>query len=229
MIRIVILSVLIGLTSGCLFGQQPKVDPTPAKPDSVVPIKPIVDKGRVEGHTYTNDTLNFSFNFPETWLIQNDNFEDEIKKQEFELSLAAPDSQSQAARARMNQSLRRVQILVTAYRPMPGSNDIAVLRVSAEDLSANPQIKDAVDYFDAIRESYKAMKLSNDFKYSETQAEKLGRKQFAFLDIVSGGNKKRMYATVRKGFAIMFTLSYNTDSDLATLRQILGDGNFSLK
>jgi hypothetical protein len=129
----------------------------------------------------------------------------------------------------VNQAIKRVNVLLTAYRSMPGSTDNAIVRISVEDLSSNPQIKDAVDYFDAIRAMYVAMKLPPDFKYSETQAEKLGSKQFGYLDASSTAGKKRMYATVRDGFAIMFTLSYSKADDLETFRQVLEQSNFALK
>jgi hypothetical protein len=103
------------------------------------------------------------------------------------------------------------------------------MRVSAEDLSTVPQVKDAVDYFDLMRKTFQSMKLPADFRYSETQAERLGKKQFAFLDVSSKAGKKRMYSTVRDGHAIMFTLSYLRDEDLQTMRQILADGDFGLK
>ena len=227
--RVVPIFVFISFAYFAACAQVKTAEPPLKKPDeTVVPIKTFIDKGSLEGHTYTNKKLNFSFTFPETWLVQNDNFEDEMKKEQFQLSLAAPDSQAQAARARMNKSMRDVQILLTAYHSTPGSNETAVLRVSAEDLKANPQIKDAVDYFDAIRTLYKAMKLPADVKYSETNAEKLGSHQYAFLDISSSGGKKRMYATVRNGFAIMFTIAYTSDGDLLTVRQILTEANFKL-
>lgn len=227
--RVVPIFIFISLAYFTACAQVKKPDPPVKKPDeTVVPVKSFIDKGSLNGHTYTNKTLNFSFTFPETWLVQNDNFEDEMKKEQFQLSLAAPDSQAQAARARMNKSMRDVQVLLTAYHSTPGSNETAILRVSAEDLKANPQIKDAVDYFDAIRALYTAMKLPADVKYSDTNAEKLGSHQYAFLDIASSGGKKRMYATVRKGFAIMFTIAYTSDGDLLTVRQILTEANFKL-
>ena len=111
---------------------------------------------------------------------------------------------------------------------MPGSADNAIMRISAEDLASVPQIKDAVDYFDAMRGQFRSMTLPADFRYSETQAEQLGRKQFAYLDSSSKAGKKRLYATVRNGYAILFSLSYNSDADLQTMRQILSDGDFAL-
>ena len=112
---------------------------------------------------------------------------------------------------------------------MPGYPDIAVVRISVEDLSPNPQIKDAVDYFDAIRAMYKTMKLPPDFKFSERQAEQLGSAQLGYLDASSSAGKKRMYAIVRGTRAILFTISYTKDEDLQTFRGVIEQGNFTLK
>lgn len=227
---------------GCLFviclfafvctGQtKPKPKPTPEKTDAAkAPIaKNALDRGTVTGRTYRNESLRFEITFPDTWLIPGDDFEAEMKKQGFDLSLKAPANVGLQARAKLNQALKKVTILVTAYRSMPGSAENAIMRVSIEDVTPVPQIKDAVDYFDAMRIQFKAMTLPPDFTYSETQAEQLGRKQFAYLDTSSKSGKKRLYATVRDGFAILFTLSYNTDGDLQTMRQILLQGNFAFR
>ena len=229
---LLLVSAIILLSSALCFSQprsrttaRPAPKPTPA----IVPVKPSVDMGTVSGRTYTNQTFNFEVTFPDTWLIPDSDFEAYMKKQGFDLSLKAPDSLPPASKTTLNQAIKRVNILLTAYRSMPGTADNAIVRISVEDLSANPQIKDAVDYFDAIRAMYATMKLPADFKYSETQAEKLGTKQFGFLDASSTAGKKRMYATVRDGFAIMFTLSYSDAADLATFRQVLEGGNFNLK
>ncbi|MEO6655865.1 MAG: hypothetical protein ABIO36_07245 [Pyrinomonadaceae bacterium] len=203
---------------------KPKPRPTPPK----IAAKPAVAMGKVSGRTYANTTFGFEVTFPDTWLIPDSDFESYMKKQGIDLSLKAPDSLPLSVKAKVDQAIKRVTIMLTAYRSMPGSADNAIVRISVEDLSANPQIKDAVDYFDAIRASYAAMKLPPDFTYSETQAEKLGAKQFGFLDASSSAGKKRMYATVRGHFVIMFTLSYTKDDDLQTLRQVLEQGNFAL-
>jgi hypothetical protein len=187
------------------------------------------DKGKAEGRTYTNKELGFEVTFPDTWLIPDPDFEAYMLKQGFDLRLKAPEGLPVQARARMNQALKRVNVLVTAYRSMSGSDDNAIMRISVEDLSATPQVKDAVDYFDLMRAQFATMKLPADFKYSETQAEALGRKQFGFIDTSSRAGKKRMYATVRGRQAILFTLSYSDDADLETMRRILSEGNFNVR
>ena len=220
-----IIAVTLFFAASAHAQTKPKPRRTPAK----VSVKPLVDPGKVTGRTYTNATFNFEVTFPDTWLIPDADFEAYMKKQGFDLSLKAPDSLPAASQTKINQAVKRVNILLTAYRSMPGATDNAIVRISVENLAANPQIKDAVDYFDAIRTTYKVITLPYDFKYSDTKAEKLGAKQFAFLDTSTNAGKKRMYATVRNGFAIMFTISYTKDEDLQTLRQVLEDGNFALK
>ena len=234
-------STAILLLSLSAFAQvKPKSSPTPAGIPSGVPIAPgtstapltgkaSVDPGKVEGRTYTNTQFGFDVTFPDTWLIPDSDFEEYMKKQGFDLGLKAPDSLPEASQAQINKAIKRVNILLTAYRSMPGSADNAIVRISVENLAGNAQIKDAVDYFDAIRAAYATMKLPADFKYSETQAEKLGARQFAYMDTSTTAGKKRMYARIKDGFAIMFTISYTNGEDLQTLRKVLEDGHFALK
>ena len=222
-VAIIFVTLLFTTLSSAQTKPRPKPRSTPIK------VAPTVDKGTVSGRTYTNKALRFEVTFPDTWLIPGDDFEAYMKKQGFDLALKAPDSLPPVTKAKVNQAVKNVQILLTAYRSMPGETDNAIVRISVENLVLNPQIKDAVDYFDAIRSGFSSMKLPADFKYSETQAEVLGATQFGFLDTSTSAGKKRMYATVRGGFAVMFTISYSKDADLQTLRGVLEQGNFRLK
>jgi hypothetical protein len=165
---------------------------------------------------------------PEDWFIAGPDFEQIVKENGFDLSVKQPQNVAPRSGTVAAKPTRHADILMTAFRSDPESKGNAVLRVTAEDLKPNPQIRDAVDYFDAITAAYMTITLP-DFKYSATKAEQLGAKQFAYIDTSSTAGKKRMYATVRNGFAIMFTLSYTSDNDIETLRQILAKGNFALK
>lgn len=202
-----------------------------AVPVADVPTGPVVTDadGQVTGKTYTNSFYGFRITFPDTWRIPGSDFEGQMKSQGFDISLKAPENLNPASKIQLERSLEKVKVLVTGLRSMQGTNDNAIMRVAVEDLTMTPQVKDAVDYFDLMRSQFELMKLPDDFKYSETQAEKLGAKQFAFLDTSSTAGKKRMYATVRNGSAILFILSYTKVEDLVTMRQILSTGNFSLK
>lgn len=212
---------------------QTKTNSKPPAPKTTtpkaVPAKDPIDRGIVSGRTYTNSTFRFRVTFPHNWLIADDDFDAEMKKAGFDLSLKAPADVAPQTRSKINQAIKKVDILLTAYRSATGSADSAIVRISVEDLSTNPQIKDAVDYFDAMRNDFKTMTLPADFKYSETQAEQLGLRQFGFVDSSSKAGKKRLYATVRGRYAIMFTLSYSSDDDLQTLRSVIANGRFNLQ
>lgn len=230
-----IISLVIAVCASTSFAQaksRPKTSSKPAAARTKPADKTVIAddaKGSVSGRTYSNRKFGFEITFPDTWLIPGDDFEQFMKSQGFDLTLKAPDSLTASGKAKVNAALKKVTMLVTAFRSMPGTADNAIMRVSAEDLTAQPQIKDAVDYFDAMRSSLKTLKLPLDFHYSDTQAEKLGPMQFAYLDTSSSAGKKRMYATVRKGSAILFTLSYSLPEDLAAMRRVLEEGNFDLK
>lgn len=212
---------------------RPKVTKFPAG----VPVKETgveAAGGKVEKRTYSNKKFGFEITVPENWFIGGADFEKVLKDNGHDISVDLATAKAG----------RSIDVLMTAFRS-EAANGGAILRVTSENLKANPQICDAVDYFDAITAAYVTSKLPSDFVYSSTKAEKLGPKQFAFLDTSSNVGKKRMYAMMidpvtksgnkhmcelgRTGIAIMFTLSYTNDEDLQTLRRILETGNFALK
>ena len=229
--RMLLIAVVLVFVS-VSFGQKAK----PAKIPPGVPVKAgteaksILDEGTVVGRTYRNETFGFEVTFPEYWTIAGDDFEAEAKRLGFDLSLKAPTSLRPVAKANLDRALKRVNVFLTAYRTATsGIAENAIIRISVEELTAQSQIKDAVDYFDAVRAMYVTMKLPPDFRYSETLAEKLGTKQFGYLGTSSDAGMKRMYATVKGRYAVMFTLSYKNNHDLETFRNVLATGNFNLK
>lgn len=230
--KLIFLLLSLSIASNSL-AQKPVSKPAAKKIPDAVPVAAPVEEtdadGEVSGRTYTNTVYGFRVTFPDTWLIPGNDFEGYMKSQGFDLSLNSPSNLTGASKLQMERYLERVKILVTGYRSLPGSTDNAIMRVAVEDLTMTPQVKDAVDYFDLMRSQFAMMKTPADFKYSETQAEKLGAKQFGFLDTSSKAGKKRMYATVRNGVALLFTLSYTKPDDLATMRQILAGADFKLQ
>ncbi|MGQ0541668.1 MAG: hypothetical protein ACT4O9_07450 [Blastocatellia bacterium] len=207
------------------FSIAQTVKPGMAKPVPKAAQTPFPSTG-ISDRTYRNAELGFAVTFPETWQIAGGDFESSLKTQGFDLSLKAPDGIGGASRIQMDRALERVKVLVTAYRSAAASRDSAIVRISAEDLTLVPDVKDAVDYFDLMRSQFSRMKLPAGFTYSETQAEQLGKKQFAFLDVFSSAGKKRLYATVKGRSAILITISYAKDEDLQTLRRVLSQGTF---
>lgn len=224
--------VFIALFSGLSYAQKPKPKPRTAAPKTAVKTAPApeIDPGTTYLRTYTNKTFDFAVTFPDTWLIPDSGFEEYMKEQGVDLSLKFPPGLSSQTKSKIQTSAKKqVTVLLTAYKHLPGLKDNAVVRISVEDLKNFPQIKDAVDYVDAMRKTFQSIKLPAGFKYSETRAEQLGVKQFAYIDTETTDDKRRLYATVRKGYALLFSITYTEEPDLEVLRQMLTDGNFSLK
>ncbi|MEO7674945.1 MAG: hypothetical protein ABIU09_12815 [Pyrinomonadaceae bacterium] len=213
------------------FAQIKKTAPAPS--GATVPIRSMPKKDdtgvKSTGGKYTNDELRFAITIPEPWLIADREFDKKISEQGIDLALKAPDGLSKVSRVQLNRALDRVTILLTAYRPTFTTEESALIRVSRENITSLPEVRDAVDYFDLMRSQFRVLKLPPGLTYSKTQAEKLGQRQFAFIDIATEAGKKRMYATVKNRYAILFTVSYKDERDLQTMRQILSEGNFFLK
>lgn len=212
-----IITMLVGF-----YSADAQTGRKPSKIPSIVPVKESgveAHGGSVDGRTYTNKTFGFSFTIPENWFIGGPDFESVVKEKGYDLRV-----DDVAGKANRN-----IKILMTAFGVGEEIGRNAVLRITAEDLRPNPQISDAVDYFDAMTAAFMSTKLPSDFSYSATKAERLGANQYAYLDTVSSSGRKRMYATVRKGQAIMFTLSYSDRSDLEAVRAILSAADFSVK
>ena len=220
---------VICLLASLGFAQIKKSSPA----NRIVPVKSVPKKevtaSKPAGTKYTNDDLKFEIMLPEPWLVADTKFNEKISGQGIDLTLKAPDGLSKVSQVQVNRALSRVTVLLTAYRPTFATEESALIRVSHEDLTSLPEVRDAVDYFDLMRSQFKVMQLPQSFSYSETQAEKLGPRQFAFIDIASDAGKKRLYATVKNRYAILFTVSYKDERDLQALRQILTEGNFALK
>lgn len=220
--------ILVVLVSGISHAQR-----TPVKRTRPAPVKtspaPSIDPGKVTFRTYSNTTLNFSVTFPESWIIPDISMEAYVKTQGVDLNPMMPSVLLQSTKNQIIRNTKRVSILLTAYKKVPGMAGNSVVRIAVEDLKAFPRIKDAVDYMDAMRGTYRSMQLPAGFNYSETQAEQLGKKQFAFLDIETKDDKRRLYATVKSGQALIFSVTYNEKEDLEVLRQVLTNGNFKLK
>lgn len=219
--RSLILTALFSIFVGAQTSQIPSIVPV----DRTTQPKPAAN--RANGQIYTNGTYGFEITFPYGWQIPENYLKEDVERNGYDIKTKTPAVGSQKANQIIVKDIERVKVLLTAYHSAAIQADRAVLRVSVEDLSALPQINDAVDYFDAMRQSFQTMKLPADFKYSETKAEKLGKKQFAFLDTSTNAGQKRLYATVRGGYAIMFTLTYKKDEDLQAFRSILAAGSFA--
>jgi hypothetical protein len=235
------IAFLAAAFTGCATAQQttPSGSNLPVKTaapanavSSTRPASSPVDRGTVAGRTYTNKSFGFDITFPDTWLVADDNYLAYMKSHGVDLTPKPPKAATPLGQGQLDAAFKRVDVLISAYRSLPGSAENSVVRVAVEDVrhvNTNRPIKDAVDYIDLLRSTFLLAKMPDDFDYSETQAEKLGSHQFAYLDTAGKEGKSRIYATVRNGYAILFILNYTADADLDTFRDMLARAHFTAK
>jgi len=181
--------------------------PTPAAVDNIEK-----NGGKIVDRTYTNESLKFKMTLPTGWFFAGRDFETVLKAEGIDLST----------------SKTLAKLLFTAFTAETATKRSAILRVATEDLTLQPQIKDEVDYLDAVRASFKRQRLPADFVYGETGAEVLGRRQFGYLDISNASGHKRIYVKFRGRNAIIMTISYVEVIDHVRFRTILDEGGFDL-
>jgi hypothetical protein len=219
--RILVFISLIGVSA---FAQtKPKPKPVPAKA-AAKPSAPL-DLGEVDGKTYANRFFGFTFSLPETWQIQEQIINKIIK----DTGTRETKAKNVVTQKAFEQAMNRVTVLLSAFKNTLGAAENASIVCSLEDMRSVPAVKDGVDYLDLNISTFKRLQLPPDFKYSEVKAEKLGKTQFAYIEITKRVANQRIYATFRKGYAIFFVLTFNNEEDLETMRQILAQGNFALK
>jgi hypothetical protein len=207
--------IVLSICFSVSFYAQPKAKPTPPKrPAAEKKPQPAVDFSEILNRSYTNFFFGFKLTFPADWFVDTVENDADLKKAKINLDIETPKNTKNILNAFNFQEKRGVN---------------SVFRISVEDLENFPNIKDAVDYLDAMRQTFKVKQLPPDFKYSETNAEKLGEIRFAYLDITSNKSKKRLYVTVTNGFALIFTLANNKDEGLREMKRILAEGDFEYK
>jgi hypothetical protein len=207
--------IVLSLSFVLHFNAQPKAKPTPPRrPTAEKKPQPAVDFGEIVDRSYTNFYFGFKLAFPVDWFVDTVENDADLKKVKIDFEIETP---------------KNTKNILNAFKFKEKLGVNSVLRISTEDLDDYPNIKHAVDYLDAMRQTFKVKQLPPDFKYSETNAEKLGELQFAYLDLTSNKGKKRLYATVRNGFALIFTLTYNKNEDLREMKNILAEGDFEYK
>jgi len=194
---------------------QTKIPSKPAAvPRSTPAAQDPIEKhgGKIVDRTYSNDSLKFKMTLPAGWFFAGRDFETVLKAEGLDLSTSKTSA----------------KLLFTAFTAETATKRSAILRVATEDLLLQPQIKDEVDYLDAVRASFKRQRLPADFVYGETSAEVLGRRQFGYLDISNASGHKRIYVKFRGRNAIIMTISYVEVIDHVRFRTILDEGGFDL-
>jgi hypothetical protein len=222
-LTIVFLLAAVALATNGAYAQKTKPKPKPT-PAPVAPVK--VELGKLSGNSYANDFFGLKFDFPLGWLVGDNVLEKQLK----EIAEAQLQTTGGAARRKaVKQAIDRVTPLLGGYKKLPGMPENASLRVMVEDLSTLPSMTDGKTYLAQMLKNLKMLKMPADFKYSEIKTETIDNLPLDYIESSTGGAKKRVYATVRKKFAVLIAIDYYEDADFEALHKVLTEADLDYK
>jgi hypothetical protein len=182
-----------------------------------------MDAGRFEGSVYHNDYLGLTIALPGNWSIEDP----QLVKQTARTGGQMLAGNSENLQAVLKEGEQGTVQLFNAFKYLPGSPvaDNPYIYACAQDVSRSPGVQTGGDYLFHARRFLEAGQLKFTFP-REVYTEKLGGQEFQVMtaELVippAGKMSQEHFATVRKGYAVVFTLSFWTEEERTELRSIL--------
>jgi hypothetical protein len=221
--------VCLTITANVSFAQTAKrraARPPVRVDEPIVPPPAPVDLGKLVGNTYTNDFFELKMEFPLGWLVGDHALESQLMK----LSPGAVKTKNAQNQKAMDAAAARLVPLLGGYKSLPGTTaQNSNLRVTVESLKTLPQIKNGKDYLNTLVSNLKLVQLPPGFMVSEVKNETVDNAALDYLEIAYGLNRKRMYATVRKGYVLLLTIDSFDDADFEALHNVVLESDLNYK
>lgn len=180
--------------------------------------------GEVDDNVYTNRFFGFKLTIPETWVFQEQEVGDAIKKQGGSMVKGKSNVIDKAFR----DAEKRLSILLTFSKDILGMEQNAIVTIGAERATPTIPFRNGNDYLRLNLQTMRNLQLPADFKYSSTiENDTIGTLSIPFIQINRQGYDQRIYSITRKGYALIFTFSYVSDADLNAMREVLRSADLS--
>jgi hypothetical protein len=224
--KIAISAVLL-LASTAAAQDAPATQMPPPPPPAAKPIDP----GRLEGGKYVNDFFGISLSLPQNWVVHGETVKNAIMKTSREVVEAEANART---KAELESSLARSTFLFIITKYGPGQQNVAFNAYASLGVERVPTaiVKTGSDYFDQMRSlmHLSAMKVEQQ---GPVRSANYGGVKFYVIDLkvtLQQGEKgvaaERLYATVMRGYALVFTFGYLDEDDLKTFDGIMNSVKF---
>ena len=181
-----------------------------------------IGRGRVSGQTYTHDFFGLAITFPEGWHVASQTESEEL----VEIGADAVSGSDRNLQAAVDASKPRTLTLVSGFRDPPGTpsqfNENIIIMV--EQVKAFPGVRDGGDYLELMKTTLNASALT--YEYDQIEADQpLGEMKTHAMNMrmQMGGMtiRQRIYAVRMSDYVLSVILSYESDEELAALKQIV--------
>ncbi|HEX7712918.1 MAG TPA: hypothetical protein VF531_02755 [Bacillota bacterium] len=194
-----------------------------ATADVAAETKPaVMDYGSIENSVYRNDYLGMSLPIPGDWQVQGE----AVVKQMLESGKEVLPDEDKKVQAALDAAEQSSLVLLTVFRYPLGTQveyNPSMVWV-AEKVELYPGIQVGKDYLLNVKRIMESGQVQFQFN-KEIYPQVLGGVNFDTLEtqvsIAQMTVYQRYYATVRKGYAISFVISYTTEDEAKMLENIL--------
>jgi hypothetical protein len=211
------LFVIVLVTASHVFAQTPDQTKTATVPDVVT--TQLLDRGVLEGRTYTNNFFGLSVSLPRDWIIADAQRRDSIVEETKNKISSDDKSKKEMADA----SIARSVNLLSLTKLPPGQSHNASLMLIAERIPS-PSIRNGADVIHSMEETAKNTNFILEFQ-GPIQTEQIGTAEFAVATMKNsspyGDVTQKVYMTVKNGYALQLFFTYLDAADLPALNSIV--------
>jgi predicted small lipoprotein YifL len=203
--------------------EEPVVEPSESEPETGRQVSTDEVLGTVEGNTYTNQYFGFTLTIPEGWYIAS--------REELALLLAAAadilsgDTEGETIDL---ESQQIIPLLFTATAdPFNQSGTNANMVCLAQNIAEYSRlIKDARSLMNIQIQGIKAQGM--DMTFDDVEVIDIDGQEVARVQIFAGMEiRQTMYAFMKDGFAVVFTLLSFTDEEARLLADMMNSLSFN--
>lgn len=186
-----------------------------------------IDFGAVENSTYRNDYFGLSVKLPSEWSVQDK----ETQQKLMDLGRKMVEGDDKNLKAVIKASEMQTVNLFAAFKhpigtPVPYNPNIMCL---AERVSHMPGIKRGKDYHFHSKRLLELSQVEVSFP-KEVSTEELGGHDFDVMyveSLITGMTiRQKHYATIMKGYALVFAVSFTNGEEESTLDNVLSSVTF---
>ncbi|MBI4522479.1 MAG: hypothetical protein HY695_01560 [Deltaproteobacteria bacterium] len=186
-----------------------------------------IDLGTIKGSVYKNSYFGFSVRLPDTWQIQDNETRQMLMTQGRRIT-AGSDKEIQES---LDASALQTVNLLTAFQYPLGSavGYNPAFLVVAERINNDARFSRGRDYLLASRSMLEKSLLKPSFG-NNLLSEVLGGVSFDIMEVKLKTDRltvqQRHYATIKKGYVLVVSISYTTERELQLLKGVLQSVKF---